>query len=319
MRFKFLMSLLVLSVSMSAPARAAQRPVSLEVTGGTLYGTELLPDGAGKVPVVLLHAGSGPTDRDGNSNLLPGPNDSLRMVAEALAKRGIASVRYDKRGIGASALPVWKEQDLRLDDYIGDATAWLRKLRADPRFSRVVMAGHSEGAQIAAEACQQAAADACVLIAGAGHPLDDILRDQLKSKLPPALEAQSERILAALKQGKTVDDVPQGLMMLYHPSVQPYLISSLRHDPRTAIAALAMPVLILQGTSDIQVPESEAKTLAAAAPRARLVVVEGMNHVLKIVGSDEALQMRSYSSPDLPVAPQLVDALAGFVNAPPGK
>jgi len=314
MRFKLLLSLLILSVS--AQAYAAQRPVSLDVGGGTLYGTELLPDGGGKVPVVLLHAGSGPTDRDGNSKLLPGPNDSLRMVAEELAKRGIASVRYDKRGIGASALPVWTEQGLRLDDYIGDATAWLRKLRADPRFSRVVMAGHSEGAQIAAEACKQAAIDGCVLIAGAGHPLDEILRDQLKSKLPPALNDQNERILAALKQGKPVDDVPQGLMMLYHPSVQPYLISSLKHDPRAAIAALAMPVLILQGTSDIQVRASEAQALAAAAPRARLVMVEGMNHVLKIVGSDEALQMKSYSSPDLPVAPQLIDALSSFVKAP---
>lgn len=312
MRFKFLLSLLVLSASV----HAAQRPVSLDVSGGTLYGTELLPDGDGRVPVVLLHAGSGPTDRDGNSKLLPGPNDSLRMVAEALAKRGIASVRYDKRAIGASALPVWKEQDLRLDDYIGDAAAWLRKLRADPRFSRVVMAGHSEGAQIAAEACKQAATDACVLIAGAGHPLDEILRDQLKTKLPPPLFDQSERILAALKQGKTVDDVPPGLMMLYHASVQPYLISSLRHDPRAAVAALAMPVLILQGTSDIQVQTSEAQALAAAAPRARLEVIEGMNHVLKMVGSDEALQMKSYSSPDLPVSPQLIDALSGFVKAP---
>ncbi|MFS2003816.1 alpha/beta hydrolase [Duganella sp. CT11-25] len=313
MRFKLMLSLLMLSLS----AAAAQRPVSLEVGGGAVYGTELTPDGVtGKVPVVLLHSGSGPTDRDGNNPLLPGPNDSLRMVAEALARRGIASVRYDKRGIGSSALPVWKEKDIRLDDYIDDASAWLRKLRADPRFSRVVMAGHSEGAQIAAEACKQGGADACVLIAGAGHPLDDILRDQLKSKMPPALFDQSERILAELKQGKPVANVPPDLMMLYHPSVQPYLISSLRHDPRTAIAALAVPVLILQGTSDIQVQESEAQALAAAAPRAKLVVVDGMNHLLKMVGKDEALQRKSYGSPELPVSPQLIDALSGFVNAP---
>lgn len=313
MRFKFLLSLMMLSLS----AAAAQRPVSLEVGGGAVYGTELTPDGvAGKVPVVLLHSGSGPTDRDGNNPLLPGPNDSLRMVAEALAQRGIASVRYDKRGIGSSALPVWKEKDMTLDDYIGDASTWLRKLRVDPRFSRVVMAGHSEGAQIAAEACRQGGADACVLIAGAGHPLDDILRDQLKSKLPPALYDENERILASLKEGKPVDKVPPALMSLYHPSVQPYLISSLKHDPRTAIAALSMPVLILQGTSDIQVQESEAKALAAAAPRAKLVVIDGMNHLLKMVGKDEALQQKSYGSPELPVSPQLIDALSGFVNAP---
>jgi pimeloyl-ACP methyl ester carboxylesterase len=313
MRFKVLMSLLMLSLS----AAAAQRPVSLEVGGGAVYGTEWTPDGVtGKVPVVLLHSGSGPTDRDGNSQLLPGPNDSLRMVAEALAKNGIASVRYDKRGIGSSALPVWKEKDLRLDDYIDDASAWLRKLRADPRFSRVVMAGHSEGAQIAAEACKQGGADACVLIAGAGHTIDEILRDQLKPKLPPALFEQSERILASLKDGKPVDDVPPALMTLYHPSVQPYLISSLRHDPRTAIAALAMPVLILQGTSDIQVLQAEAQALSAAAPRAKLVLVDGMNHLLKMVGDDEALQRKSYGSPELPVSPQLIDALTAFVNAP---
>jgi pimeloyl-ACP methyl ester carboxylesterase len=313
MRFKLLLPLLMWSLS----AVAAQRPVSLDVGGGTVYGTELTPDGVkGKVPVVLLHSGSGPTDRDGNNPMLPGPNDSLRMVAEALAQRGIASVRYDKRGIGSSALPVWKEKDMRLDDYIDDASAWLRRLRADPRFSRVVMVGHSEGAQIAAEACKQGGADACVLIAGAGHTIDDILRDQLKSKLPPALFDENERILVSLKQGQTVDKVPPALMTLYHPSVQPYIISSLRHDPRVAIAALNMPVLILQGTSDIQVQPSEADALAAAAPRAKLVVVEGMNHLLKMVGKDEALQQKSYGSPELPVSPQLIDALSGFVNAP---
>jgi pimeloyl-ACP methyl ester carboxylesterase len=308
---KLLLSLMMLSSSVFA----AQRPVSLDVGGGNVYGTELTPDGvSGKVPVVLLHAGSGPTDRDGNSNMLPGPNDSLKLLAEGLARQGIASVRYDKRGIASSALPVWKEENLRLDDYVGDAAAWLRKLRADGRFSRVVMAGHSEGAQIAAEACAQGGADACVLIAGAGHPLDEILRDQLKDKLPPALANESDSILAALKDGKTVDKVSPPLMALYRPDVQPYLISTFQHDPRKAIAALKMPVLILQGTSDVQVPEDEAKALAAAAPKARLVIVPGMNHLLKIVGDDKALQQKSYASPDLPVAPQLIDAVSAFIN-----
>jgi pimeloyl-ACP methyl ester carboxylesterase len=308
-----MLSLLLVSLS----AAAAQRPVSLEVAGGAIYGTELTPDGvSGKVPVVLLHSGSGPTDRDGNSTMLPGPNDSLKLLAEGLAKHGIASIRYDKRAIGASALPVWKEEDLRLDDYIGDASAWLKKLRTDGRFSRVVMAGHSEGALIASEACAQGGADACVLIAGSGRPLDELLRDQLKDKLPPALMAESERILEDLKQGKTNDKVPPPLMSLYRPEVQPYLISTLQHDPRKAIAVLKMPVLILQGTKDVQVPQDEAKSLSAAAPKAKLVIIEGMNHVLKIVGDDQALQQKSYFTPDLPVAPQLIDALSGFVKAP---
>ncbi|MBV7535550.1 alpha/beta fold hydrolase [Duganella sp. sic0402] len=315
MRFKFMLSLLM--VSLSAAAAAAQRPVSLDVGGGTVYGTELTPDGVtGKVPVVLLHSGSGPTDRDGNSKMLPGPNDSLKMLAEGLARQGIASIRYDKRAIAASALPVWKEENLRLDDYIGDAAAWLKKLRGDARFSRVIMAGHSEGALIASEACAQGGADACVLIAGTGRPLDELLREQLKDKLPPPLMAESDRILGDLKQGKTTDKVPQPLMSLYRPDVQPYLISTLQHDPRVAIAALKMPVLILQGTKDIQVPEEDAKLLSAAAPKAKLVIIDGMNHVLKIVGDDQALQQQSYVSPILPVAPQLIDAVTTFVKAP---
>lgn len=313
MRCKFMLSLLMVSLS----AAAAQRPVSLDVGGGTLYGTELTPDDVkGKVPVVLLHAGSGPTDRDGNSTMLPGPNDSLKLLAEGLAKHGIASIRYDKRAIGASALPVWKEENLRLDDYIGDAAAWLKKLRSDGRFLRVVMAGHSEGALIASEACAQGGADACALISGSGRPLDELLQEQLQGKLPPPLMAESDRILADLKQGKTSDKVPPQLMSLYRPDVQPYLISMLQHDPRKAVAALKMPVLIAQGTKDIQVREADAKALSAAAPKAKLVIVEGMNHVLKIVGDDQALQQKSYFTPDLPVAPQLIDALSGFVNKP---
>jgi pimeloyl-ACP methyl ester carboxylesterase len=313
MRVKLMLSLLVMSLS----AAAAQRSVSLEVGGGAVYGTELTPDGvSGKVPVVLLHSGSGPTDRDGNSTMLPGPNDSLRLLAEALAKNGIASIRYDKRAIGASALPIWKEENLRLDDYVGDAAAWLKKLRSDPRFSRVVMAGHSEGALIASEACAQGGADACVLIAGTGRPLDELLHEQLQEQLTPPLQAESDRILEELKAGKTTDKVPPELMSLYRPDVQPYLISTLQHDPRKAIAALKMPLLIVQGTTDIQVKVDDAKALAAAAPKAKLVIIEGMNHVLKMVPDDPEKQMQSYSTPTLPVAPQLVDALTSFVKAP---
>lgn len=315
MRCKLMLSLLMLSLS--AAAVAGSRPVSLDVGGGTVYGTELTPDGVqGKVPVVLLHSGSGPTDRDGNSTMLPGPNDALRLLAEALARNGIASVRYDKRMIGASALPLWREQNLRLDDYIGDAIAWLKKLRADGRYSRVVMAGHSEGALIASEACGQGGADACVLIAGSGRPLDELLREQLKDRLPPPLMDESDRILDRLKQGQTADQVPPALLSLYRPDVQPYLMSTLRHDPLKAVAALKMPVLIVQGTTDIQVAQDDAKALAAAAPQARLVIVEGMNHVLKLVPDKQEQQLQSYSTPTLPVAPQLIDAVTGFVKAP---
>ncbi|MBP1203967.1 pimeloyl-ACP methyl ester carboxylesterase [Duganella sp. 1411] len=307
------MAMLVLSFAAHAGSYT-ERAITQAVAGGTLYGTELIPEGEAKVPVVLLHSGSGPTDRDGNSEAASLLNNSLRMLAESLARQGIATVRYDKRGVASSAGAVKEESDLRLDGYVDDAVVWMRQLRADQRFSRVVMAGHSEGALIALVACQRAKADACVSISGSGHPLADILRDQLKPKLPPALAGDNERILVSLEQGKPVEEVPPQLMMLYRPSVQPYLISSFKTDPRKAIAALKMPVLILQGTTDIQVAVTEAQALSAAAPAAKLVIIDGMNHVLKMVPADPARQRDSYSNPDLPLAPQLGEAVATFVK-----
>lgn len=313
---RWIYGVLVVMLALPAHAAAGEQEVTLVVRDGVLHGTLSLPAVEGRVPVVLLHAGSGATDRNGNSAALPGRNDSLRMVADALAHAGIATLRYDKRGVGASALPGMREADLRLGHYVDDATAWLRQLRVDPRFTRIMMAGHSEGAQIAAAACEKAPADACILIAGAGSGLDDILRTQLKPRLPAELYAQSERILLALKRGEQVEDVPPALLALYRPSVQPYLISSLKVDPRAAVAALRMPVLIVQGTTDLQVSVADAKALSAAAPSARLVIVPGMNHVLKLAGGDLAQQLPSYSDPALPLAPALVDALTAFVRAP---
>ena len=311
---RWICSVVVMMLALPAHAAGSEQEATLAVHGGVLHGTLSLPDGQGKVPVVLLHAGSGPTDRNGNSAMLPGQNNALRMLAEALARNGIATLRYDKRGIGASASAGRREADLRLDDYIDDATAWLRQLRADPRFTNVLMAGHSEGALIAMVACQKAQLDGCVLIAGAGNALDDILRVQLKPRLPPELYAQNERILLALKRGEQVSDVPPALLALYRPSVQPYLISSLQVDPRAVVGALRMPLLILQGATDLQVSVADAQALSAAAPAARLVIVPGMNHVLKMVSGDLAQQMPSYGDPALPLAPALVDALTAFVQ-----
>lgn len=312
---RWMLGMLVLMVCL--PVRASnggEQEVALAVAGGVLHGTLSMPDGQGKVPVVLLHAGSGPTDRNGNSAMLPGQNNALRMLADALARNGIATLRYDKRGIGVSASAARREADLRLDDYVDDATAWLRQLRADPRFTNVLMAGHSEGALIAMVACQKAQLDGCVLIAGAGKAFDDILRVQLKPRLPPELYAQNERILLALKRGEQVSDVPPALLALYRPSVQPYLISSMKVDPRAAVGALRMPLLILQGATDLQVSVADAQALSASAPAARLVIVPGMNHVLKMVSGDLAQQMPSYGDPSLQLAPALVEAVTAFVQ-----
>lgn len=299
------------------PAR--DHPVRLETATGTLHGTLLLPEGAGPHPVALIIAGSGPTDRNGNSALLPGANHSLKLLAEGLAERGVASLRYDKRGVGQSAAAGPRESELRFDTYVEDAAAWLRQLRGDARFSTVSVVGHSEGSLVGMLAARQARADAFVSVAGVARRASEVLRDQLRPQLPPELWSESERILAALEAGRTADSVPEALDVLYRPSVQPYLISWFRYTPAAEIAHLRVPVLIAQGTTDVQVAVAEARALKEAKPDAELLVVEGMNHVLKLVPADPAAQQASYSNPSLPVAPALLEATARVLRGAPRR
>jgi pimeloyl-ACP methyl ester carboxylesterase len=307
--------------AMPRPARTIDRPMTcntdtlqLATPTGVLHGSLLCPASPAPWPVVLLIAGSGPTDRDGNSAALPGHNNSLRLLAEALAARGIASLRYDKRGIGASRGAMTSEADLRFDMFATDAEGWARQLRSDARFSTLTVAGHSEGSLLGMLAAQRAAADAFVSIAGVGRSASRVLHEQLAARAPAELLAEADRVMAQLDQGHTVDNAPPALAALFRPSVQPYLISWFRYDPIAELRRLQVPVLIAQGTTDIQVPVQDARLLAAAMPAAKLVLVDGMNHVLKLVPADQDAQLRSYSDPALPVAPALVDALTTFVQ-----
>ncbi|MEA2235722.1 MAG: uncharacterized protein QOC81_446 [Thermoanaerobaculia bacterium] len=310
-----------IAVVLLASAAVAQQPsappasIAAVPSDTSIHSTLLLPKDTSKpMPVVLLISGSGPTDRNGNSRMLPGPNNSLLMLAEGLAMNGIASLRYDKRGVGESAKAIVAEADLRFETYIDDAVAFCDQLRADKRFSSVVIAGHSEGSLLGMVAAKRCRASGFISIAGAGRPAADILRTQLAGKLPPALATQSDAILKDLEAGKTTEKPPVELYAIYRPSVQPYMISWFRYDPAKSIAALSVPVLIVQGTTDIQVSVDDAKRLAAASPKAKLLIVEGMNHVLKSVPPDKEKQAASYSDPSLMLAPDLLVSIVDFVR-----
>jgi pimeloyl-ACP methyl ester carboxylesterase len=305
------------ALSGASTAPAPLDSVSLVTPTGTIYGTLEVPAGKGPFPLVVIIAGSGPTDRNGNSPMLPGKNNSLELLAADLRDRGIASVRYDKRGIGESAKAIVSEADLRFDMYADDAAAWVRQYRGDPRFTTITIVGHSEGSLLGMLAAQHSPTDGYVSLEGAGRPADQVLREQLSKQLPPALLGEANSTLDTLLAGHTVPNPPQALAALFRPSVQPYLISWLRVNPQMEIALLTIPVLIVQGTLDAQVPESDAKLLAAAQPKAKLLVIQGMNHVFKQVPADAASQRNSYSDPSIPDAPELIDGVASFVKSVP--
>lgn len=301
--------------------RTREREVHIPTTGGLLAGTLTLP-AASTTEAVLIFSGSGPTDRDGNSRSLPGRNDCLRMLANALARGGIASLRFDKRGVGASvATP---EQELRLETYVKDGQHWLERLADMGPFRRISIVGHSEGALIGALVAARVPVAGYVSLEGAGRTAQETLLRQLRSQLSGPLMEAIEEVVASLAAGRTVDPLPD--VVATHPvvsavfrtSVQPYLASWFRYDPAAVLADLDTPVLIVQGQHDLQVGIDDADRLVAASPRARLLLVEGMNHVLKEVPDDRAANVAAYGRPDLGLAPRLVPGLLDFLRPDEG-
>ncbi|KIQ56805.1 MULTISPECIES: alpha/beta hydrolase [Pseudomonas] len=316
-----MLNLLVLSVTLFiglfsglAQATVLQRPISIDTGNGELFGSLLLPKSDTPVPVVLIISGSGPTDRDGN-NPEGGRNDSLKRLAWLLARHDIASVRYDKRGVAASLAATPDERNLSVEAYVADAVAWSRKLAADPRMGPVILLGHSEGALIASLAAPQANAAGVISLSGSARPIDQLLRQQLASRLPAPLMLRSNELLDSLKAGRPDANVPPALQVIFRPSVQPYLISLFRQDPAQAFAALKVPALIIQGSHDIQVSVDDARQLKAAKPDAELALVEGMNHVLRIVPKDVKQQLASYKDPNRPLAAELGTRIPAFIRS----
>lgn len=315
-RFIALLCLLLTSLCHAATPTVLHRPIDLDTGQGVLHGSLLLPEQDTPPPVVLIIAGSGPTDRDGN-NPAGGRVDNLKRLALLLANANIASVRYDKRGVAASQPATPDERDLSVERYVADVVAWGHKLKADPRFGPLILIGHSEGALIASLAAEQAGASAVISLAGSGRPMAEVVREQLAERLPPAQLARGSALLDRLEAGQTSLDVPAPLRQVFRPSVQPYLITLFRQDPAAAFARLSMPALIVQGRNDVQVDVADAQKLKDAKPDAHLVLIEGMNHMLRISPKDMSEQRESYQNPQLPLARELGKQIVAFIRQLP--
>lgn len=301
---------------LSASAQVESQ-VEARVENGPLRGTLLSPQGGARAAVVIV-PGSGPTDRDGN-NPLGVDAAYLRMLAQSLAARGIASIRVDKRGMFASRGSFADPDAVTFDDYADDALAWLEVARGETGVECAWLAGHSEGGLVALVAAARAGPSPCglVLLAAPGRKMDAVLAEQLRANPANApLLDDALAAVAALGRGELVDvsGFHPALQALFAPSVQGFLADAFARDPAALIAAVDLPVLIVQGDADLQVSLADARALARAQPAAELVVLPGMNHVLKAVPQgDAAANLAAYRDPHLPLAPGLADTVADFV------
>jgi pimeloyl-ACP methyl ester carboxylesterase len=316
---KFLLALGLLTM----PAMTVAEEIEIAGLQGQLKGTLLVPSDVPRPPTAVIIPGSGPTDRDGN-NPLGVRASTYRLMAEALADKGIATLRIDKRGMFGSAAAVADANAVSLQDYAADTRLWAEAVRVRTGSDCVWLIGHSEGGLVALQAAQSLP-NLCglVLVATAGRPLGQVIKDQLAANPANAfLLSQANAAIDKLSAGERVDvtGMHPALVPLFNPAVQDFLISVLSVDPAELAAKAGVPILVLQGEADLQVSVEDARRLHGAAPGSKLVLLPAVSHVMKRVeGEGRAANLATYGNPDLGLAEGVVPAIAAFMSDPETK
>lgn len=302
-------------IALMAATALAAGTLTAPGPSGPLVGTFV--DAGKGAPVVLIIPGSGPTDRDGN-NPMGVTASTYRLLADALAAKGVSSVRADKRGLFGSKAATPDPNKVTIADYAADTHSWIASIRKATGAECVWVIGHSEGALVALAAGQKPDGFCGIItVSGAGRTLGSVMREQIQANPANApILAPATATITALEAGRTVDPatLPAPLQPLFNAAVQPYYIDLFKQDPARFAASLTVPLLIVQGDKDIQVAVKDAKLLAAAQPKARLVVLPNVNHVLKsFTGTERNANFATYADPSLPIAPAVIEAIADFV------
>ena len=298
---------------LATPVHPGEKEIEItSAVGSKLYGTLLSKNN--QQPLAIIVAGSGPTDRNGNSTISAATNE-YQMLAYALDSQNIATFRYDKRGIAKSAYAGMKESDLVFDDYVKDAKKIFDYLHDTLGFKNIYFVGHSEGSLIAMLASEKEKVKGYISVAGAGRPIDEVLEEQMqKQPLPDSVKQQIPVIFNQLKEGKEVNNIPQMLSPLFRKSIQPYIISWLKYSPQNEIKKLNCPILILQGGCDIQVKEVDANNLHEANKKSTLDIIPNMSHTLKNAGENCVNENKTYTDGSMPLDRTLVEDIVSFIK-----
>jgi uncharacterized protein len=282
-----------------------------KVRVGAIDAVLTIPPDVERPPVVLLIAGSGSVDHDGNGPQIKPA--TLKKLSEQLGARKIATLRYDKRGAGGWKPEFGRPEDFRFKDYVDDAASLVNYLRSSGKFSRVVPVGHSEGGLVAILTARRVPVDRLVLLATAARKQGDLLKAQLeKQQLPPDVLQPIVKAIDAIMSGQIVDPLPPGLAI--PPSMQPGIASAFVEDPIDPLKLIDQPTLIVGGGRDRQVARLDFVALSTASPLAKTLWIPEMNHVLNDVG-DDADDLAAYNQSDRALDATLIDTVAAFILA----
>ncbi|WP_299115871.1 alpha/beta hydrolase [uncultured Winogradskyella sp.] len=272
-------------------------------------GTLLTPNESEKPTLVIIIAGSGPTNRNGNQNFQK--NNSLKKLAESLTNNGIATFRYDKR-IVKQIRKGKVDKNLKFDDFVNDASDVISYFKKNDDYSKIYILGHSQGSLVGMLAVKDEA-DGFISLAGAGQNIGDVIVTQV-TNMAPQLGEEAKKIVDKLKQGETVTDYPNALASVFNTDIQHFMINWMQYNPTEIIETLKTPILIINGTKDLQVSENEAKLLKAANDKAQLKIIENMNHVLFEIKGDDLENSKSYNESFRPISSELIDTIIQFID-----
>lgn len=324
----------------TAPPEAKMTSVDITFHNGdrAIEGVLTRPVAKGTYPAVLLHAGSGPTDRDWNNALIAGTNGSGKLLAEELSNNGFVVLRFDKMGTGKTTAP----NPLTWDAVLDDARAGLDALRANDAVDgdKIFLAGHSEGGvqMIGLARREKDAIAGLVLLASAGRSMKDVIIDQLTRQFSSAgmdVEAEMKPIRAAMDAffaGKAVDPetaskhagVQRLMAQIFSPASAVYARELYGFDPAVGVAELRVPILVWNGDKDIQVsPDKDARRLHEGAEKAgvesTLHISPDADHVIKFEPTPKAqvgpAQAANYNAADRTLDPNAVKAITAWLEA----
>jgi len=260
--------------------------------------------------LVLIIAGSGPTDRDGNNSVMI--NNSLLLLANDLSKLGFPSIRYDKRGVAASQNAFIPESKLTFNQNVIDAASFY-DYASSLGYKNIAIAGHSEGSLVGILLANQKQAYKFISLAGAGRPIAEVLKEQYENTAPIVRDS-AHVVIDILAQGTRVDTLSPWLYSIFRPQLQGYIISWMAISPADELAKFQNPSLIIQGDTDIQVSTKDAELLKASSTLSKLVIIEGMNHIFKKAPLDRDINKKTYNNPELPLHPDLVFEVVNFLK-----
>lgn len=272
-------------------------------------GTLLTPEDNSNSVLGIIIAGSGPTNRDGNQNFLK--NNSLKKLAEGLSTQGVATFRYDKR-IVKQIRKGKVDNNMMFDDFVTDAISVIDYFKEKNNFSKIYVIGHSQGSLVGMLAAK-GRADGFISLAGAGQSIDAVILEQIE-KTAPMYTEDSKKTFAILKQNKTTENYPPALASLFDITIQPFMSNWMQHDPQKIIKELNMPILLINGTKDLQVSIEEVNLLHKASSNAELIIIENMNHILFTIQGDDLENSKSYNEAFRKINPSVIEGIVAFIK-----